>query len=78
MATDSFEVLPSPAQHFDHDFRSPAHGASDQLDLVLRQVVPAARPAAGIGRDVQERLRAPTSMSRLGISLLPRDLVGPQ
>jgi hypothetical protein len=36
VATDAFEILPSPGEHLDHDFRSPADRATDQLDLVLR------------------------------------------
>jgi hypothetical protein len=36
VATDAFEILPSPAKHLDHDLRSAAHRATDQLDFALR------------------------------------------
>src|ERR1700730_9961022 len=54
MATDSFEVLPSPAEHFHHDLRSPACRTSNQLDLVWRQAIASTWPPPGIARDIQE------------------------
>src|ERR1700680_785100 len=55
MATDSLEVLPSPAEHFHHDLRRPACRTSNQLDLVLRQAIASTWPPPGIARDIQER-----------------------
>src|ERR1700683_4924396 len=56
MTTDRFEVLPSPAEHFDHDLRSSGYRARDQLDLVLRQAVSPTRAPAGITGDIEEGL----------------------
>src|SRR5207253_755481 len=56
MANDSFEVLPSPTEHFDHHFRSTADRATNELYLGLRQVITPARPAASVGRNVEQRL----------------------
>ena len=36
MAPDSLEVLPSPAEHLDHDLRRASDRAPDELDLVVR------------------------------------------
>jgi len=36
MAANGFEILPSPAENFDHDLRSATDRATNQLDLVLR------------------------------------------
>src|SRR5580693_2982476 len=55
VASYRFEILPSPAEHFDHDFRSPAYRATNQLDLVLRQAISSTWSPPGVARDVEER-----------------------
>src|SRR5205807_7842944 len=71
MTPDSFEVLPSTAQHLDHDFRRASHGALNELCFVMRQVVPAIRPATGVAGDIQERLPAPDVNESCRHTLVP-------
>src|SRR5580700_8441788 len=59
MTPDSFEVLPSPAEHLNHDFGRASRGALNELCFVMRQVVPATRPATGVAGDIEQRLPAP-------------------
>src|SRR6516165_4609980 len=53
------EVLPTPTEHFNHDFRRSTHGACNQLYLFLRQGVPATRTTTRVAGDFQKRLSVP-------------------
>src|ERR1700683_4753493 len=77
VATDSFEVLPSPAEHFDHDFRGPAYCARDQFDLGWRQAIAPTRSPPGIAGDVQQRSAMPNlneSSRHVPAPMRPRSL----